>query len=150
MSTLSENTCNAFWVGLGILMKHNYVFCFLDFYFYLFMRDIERGRDTDRGRSRLYEEILMQGLIPGPRITTWAKGRSSTTEPPRCSRAIMSWEKSQNKDNYIMWRRNNCKDREWAFRALANSTLSWANHWSCCIQTLRFSLESFQFINQSF
>ena len=32
------------------------------------MRDTERGRDTSRGRSRLYAGIPMWDSIPGPRI----------------------------------------------------------------------------------
>ena len=47
------------------------------------MRDTERGRDIGRGRSKLPMGSPMWDSIPGPRITTWAKGRCSTTEPPR-------------------------------------------------------------------
>ena len=47
------------------------------------MRDRERGRDTDRGRSRFPAGSLMQDLILGPWIHYWAKGRCWTTEPPR-------------------------------------------------------------------
>ena len=31
------------------------------------MRNTDRGRDTDRGRSRLHAGSLMWDLIPGPR-----------------------------------------------------------------------------------
>ena len=48
------------------------------------MRDTQRGRGIGRGRSRLPAGSLMRDSIPGP----WdpnlgAKGRCSTTEPPR-------------------------------------------------------------------
>ena len=56
---------------------------FLKSFMYLFMR--ERSRDLGGGRSRLPAGSPLQNSIPGPRgITTWAKGRCSTTEPPRC------------------------------------------------------------------
>ena len=40
------------------------LFFFKDF-IYLFMRDTERGRDTDRGRSRLHAGEPDPGLDPG-------------------------------------------------------------------------------------
>ena len=43
----------------------------------------ERGRDPGRGRSRLHAGSLTWDSIPGLRITPWAEGRCSTTEPPR-------------------------------------------------------------------
>ena len=46
---------------------------------------MNRGRDIARGRRKLPAGSPKQNSIPGPRITTWAKGRCSTTEPPRCS-----------------------------------------------------------------
>ena len=52
---------------------------FLWRFFYLFMRNRERGRDTGSGRRR-----LLPGRIPDPRISTWIEGRRSTPEPPRC------------------------------------------------------------------
>ena len=45
------------------------------------MRDTERGRDTDRGRSRLPCREPHVELDPG--ITPWARGRRLTAEPPR-------------------------------------------------------------------
>ena len=48
-----------------MLIKAIYLLFFKDFV-YLFRRDTERGRDTDRGRSRLPSGSLMQDLIPGP------------------------------------------------------------------------------------
>ena len=47
------------------------------------MKDIERGRDTGRGRSRIPVGTLMWDSILGLQDMTWAKGRCSTTEPPR-------------------------------------------------------------------
>ena len=52
---------------------------FLRFYLFIHKRDRERGRDIGRGRTRPPTWKLM----PDARITTWAKGRRSTTEPPR-------------------------------------------------------------------
>ena len=61
-------------------------------FIYLFMRDIQREtRDTDRGRSRLHTGSPMWDLIPRPRITPWAEGRHSTSEPPRHPRLSASW-----------------------------------------------------------
>ena len=56
-----------------------FLFFFKDF-IHSFMRDIQRGRDTGRGRSRLPARTRSQD----PRITPWAKGRCSTTGPPGC------------------------------------------------------------------
>ena len=62
-------------------LKRFYLFIY--FYFiYLFMRDRE-GRDIGRGRSRLLRGSPMWVLIPEHRITPWAEGRHSTTEPLR-------------------------------------------------------------------
>ena len=41
--------------------------CGAFFRFYLFMRDIERGRDTSRGRSRLPTDLRTLGPHPGPK-----------------------------------------------------------------------------------
>ena len=49
------------------------------------MRERERGRDTGRERSRLHAGARCGTRSQDPGITTWAKGRCSTTEPPRCS-----------------------------------------------------------------
>ena len=59
-------------------------FFFKDF-IYLFMRDTERekGRDIGRGRSRHPTGSPMWDSIPDHGIMPWAKGRHSTTEPPR-------------------------------------------------------------------
>ena len=49
------------------------------------MRDIERDRDTSRGRSRLPKRgAWWWDSIPGPWDHDLAEGRYSTTEPPRC------------------------------------------------------------------
>ena len=49
------------------------------------MRDTERerGRDIGRGRSRFHAGSSMWDLIRDCGIKTGAKGRHSTTEPPR-------------------------------------------------------------------
>ena len=57
-----------------------FLFIFLEDFIYLFMKDTERGRDIDRGRSRLPAE---QGAWYGaqtqdPGIITWAEGRCLT------------------------------------------------------------------------
>ena len=39
---------------------------FIQDFIYLFMRDIERGRAIDRGRSRLPVGSPMQDMTPGP------------------------------------------------------------------------------------
>ena len=71
----------------GFCLSH--FILFLNF-IYLLMGDWKRGRDiTGRGRSRLPAGSLMEDWIPGPGITTWAKGRYSTTEPPRCPSAFL-------------------------------------------------------------
>ena len=41
------------------------MFIFFKDFIYSFMRDMERGRDIGRGRSRLLAGILMWDLIPG-------------------------------------------------------------------------------------
>ena len=46
-------------------------------------REKEKGRDTGKGRSRLPARSRMWDSIPDPRITSWAKDRCSTVEPPR-------------------------------------------------------------------
>ena len=55
---------------------------FLKDFIYLFMRDIERGKDKGRGRSRFPAGSLMQDSA-GPQDQPWAEGRCTTTEPPR-------------------------------------------------------------------
>ena len=47
------------------------------------MKDTERGRDTDRRRSRLSAGSPMQDSSD-PGFTPRAEGRSSTAEPLRC------------------------------------------------------------------
>ena len=54
-------------------------------FIYLFIRDRERGRDIGRRSSRLPMGSLMWDLIPGSRITPWAKGRRSTTKATQVS-----------------------------------------------------------------
>ena len=51
---------------VGIGLRIGSVFCLFLRFFYFFMRDIERGRDIGRGRSRLPAGNLMWNLIPGP------------------------------------------------------------------------------------
>ena len=62
-----------------------WIFFFILRFIYLFMRDTdrERGRDIERGRSRLLAGSLMRDSIPDLGIMTWAKGRLPTTELPR-------------------------------------------------------------------
>ena len=44
----------------------------------------ERGRDTDRGRSRLHAPGARRGIRSRvSRIAPWAKGRRQTAAPPR-------------------------------------------------------------------
>ena len=65
-----------------LFISHGFI---LKIFIYLFMKDErhrerERGRDIGRGRSRLPPGRVMWD----PRITPWAEGRCSTTEPLRC------------------------------------------------------------------
>ena len=61
------------------------LFYFLRFYLFIHERPRERGRNTGRGRSRLYAGSLMCGTRSwDSRIIPWTKGRCSTAEPPRC------------------------------------------------------------------
>ena len=55
------------------------------FFFYLFMivTERERGRDTGRGWSRLHVGARCGTWSRDSRITPWAKGRCTTSEPPR-------------------------------------------------------------------
>ena len=62
------------------LTIHTFIFILR---FYLFRRDAQRGRDIDKGRrSRLYAGAWCGTRSQNSRITPWAKGRRSTTEPP--------------------------------------------------------------------
>ena len=61
-----------------------YLFIFKIFYLFIHKRYKERGRDIGRGRSRLPVRSLRWDSIQDPGVTTWAKGRCSTTEAPRC------------------------------------------------------------------
>ena len=72
---------------------HFYLSRCLDFIFFLrfhlFIHERQRGRDTGWGRSRLHAGSPMWDSIPGPpRIMPRAKGKCSTTEPPRCPRCL--------------------------------------------------------------
>ena len=52
---------------------------------FIYSLETQRSRDTGRGRSRLPAGSPMEDPgVPGLRITPWAKGRPSTTKPPRC------------------------------------------------------------------
>ena len=72
-----------------IICGGHFVF-FLSFFFffkdfiYLFLRDTGRGRDIGRGRSRILWGAWCGPWSQDPGITTWAKGRCSTTKPPKC------------------------------------------------------------------
>ena len=77
------------WKQGQVLKGYNMVFMeiFLKDFIYLFMRDTEREREVETQAKR--EAGSMQEAWCGtrswdPRITPWAKGRHSTTEPPRC------------------------------------------------------------------
>ena len=52
------------------------------------MRDTVRGRDLDRGRSKFPVGSVMRDSILGPRDHDRAKGRGSTTEPPRSPKDV--------------------------------------------------------------
>ena len=53
--------------------------------FYLFMRDTQREAETQtEGETGSPRETRCRSRSQDPGITTWAKGRCSTTEPPRC------------------------------------------------------------------
>ena len=60
-----------------------YIIFFSKDFIYLFMRHTERGRDTDRGRSRLHAGSLTRDSIPGLQDHALSQSRRSTTEPPR-------------------------------------------------------------------
>ena len=65
------------------------MFIYFKDFIYLFMRDTERGRDIDRGRSRLLAGSLMWDLIS--RLDhALGEGRRSTAEPPRHPNEIIS------------------------------------------------------------
>ena len=82
-----------FSLPLGTVSEHHtqlsVAFLFLSFFIYLFMRDTERSRHLGRGRSRLPSRTQW---ITGSWITTWAKGRRSTTEPPWSPWVWLWWE----------------------------------------------------------
>ena len=62
------------------LLVHS--FSFLKILF-IHERHREREAETGRERSRLHAGSPMWDSIPGRRVTTWAEGRRSTTEPLR-------------------------------------------------------------------
>ena len=71
-------------VHLGQALSYYFfiITIFKDF-IYLFMRNIQRKRQRHRQREKQApcgEPDLIQDSIPG----LWAKGRRSTTKPPRC------------------------------------------------------------------
>ena len=67
-----------------IKVQKNFLFIFKDLFTYSWETQRERGRDTGRGWSRILTGSPMWDLIPVPRIMSWAEGRRSTAEPPRC------------------------------------------------------------------
>ena len=57
---------------------------FKRFYLFIHKRQKERGRDTERGRSRLYAGSPMWDSIPGPRDHPLSQRQThSNAEPPR-------------------------------------------------------------------
>ena len=75
---------------IGGILTLEFIFIFLKDFVYLFMRGRERERERE-GEASTHEKqapCRVQGARRGtwsrdPRITLWAKGRRSTTEPPR-------------------------------------------------------------------
>ena len=67
-------------VPMRIFLMTNKVEHFFKFNLFIHERHRERGWDIGKGRSRLPGRSPMQDSIPG--ITTWAKGRRSTTGHP--------------------------------------------------------------------
>ena len=53
------------------------------FCLFIYERHRKKGKDIDRGRSRLPVGAQCGTPSKDPRIRTWAKGRCLTTEPPR-------------------------------------------------------------------
>ena len=72
--------CNKDWWITKLYLWINNTLCFV---FKDFIHQRHRGRNTGWGRSRLHAGSPTWDSIPGPWIMTWAKGRRSTTEPPR-------------------------------------------------------------------
>ena len=70
MEIWSGNNRNLIWpyfilLHFAIWHLQILVFIFFKIFIYPFIRDTERGRNTGRGRSRLYAGSPMQDLIPG-------------------------------------------------------------------------------------
>ena len=87
----SVGKINLFPVDLSCYLNSRYglpccwcFFLFFQDFIYLVMRHTERGRDMGRGRNRLLTGNCCGTWSQDSRIMTWAKGRCSTTEPPRC------------------------------------------------------------------
>ena len=89
----NSRQCRSFWnlVALNegsknLCLRSLLRTCIIYLWFYLFIheRHTERGRDTGRGRSSPLQGARCRTWSQDPRITTWAKGRHSTTEPPGC------------------------------------------------------------------
>ena len=57
---------------------------FKDFIYVILERRTERGRDIGREKSKLPAWAWCRTPPQDPGFTRWAKGRCSTTEPPRC------------------------------------------------------------------
>ena len=65
------------------ILKCGEIICFKDF-IYLFIRDTESEAETQaEGEAGSLQGAWCGTWSQDPRITTWAKGRLSTTEPPR-------------------------------------------------------------------
>ena len=74
------------------------------------MRDTERkrGRDTDRGRSRLHAGSPMWDSIPGPQDQVPGWRQRQTTEPPGLPGKILFKKK-----NIFLFQRERKKERAW-------------------------------------
>ena len=94
-------------------MVHFYFILFYLFYFkdfiYLFMRDIEREAETQaEGEAGSLLGAQCGTQSQDPRITTWAEGRCSTTEPRRCplwrktEHSFPDKDSQENEDGWIL------------------------------------------------
>ena len=89
-----------------------YCFCFLyhflkDLYLFIRERHTERGRDIGRGGDRLPVGSLCGTWSRDPTITTWAEGRCSITESPRCP-CIIFFKYMPNSWSLTFFQKFNC------------------------------------------